>query len=92
MGIEEHNLRQSQNKFLLDLLDIHFARVEQLVNNAYYKPQKIKDFYLLNNSDGNSSAMPLTDKERAIDTEFKAQAMKALTQARNSGFNALFSL
>lgn len=76
----------------MDLLDIHFARVEQLVNNAYYKPQKIKDFYLLNNSNDNTSTIPLTDKERAIDTELKAQAMKALTQARNSGFNALFSL
>lgn len=91
IGLEEENLKQKQNKILYDILDIHFARIEQLINNVHYKPQQIKSFYLLNDNSSKPTKQ-LSDKERAIDAELKAKALKALTDTRNAGINTLFSL
>ena len=85
--VEKQN--ENRQKMLLDFLDIHFARIEQMINNAHYHPAKFDTFLLLDKCDENTVA--LSDEEKNLDAKLRLKAQKEINRIQREQVSKLFS-
>ena len=86
--IEKQN--DDRQKYILDFLDIHFARIEQMLNNAYYHPAKFDTFLLLNH-DNEKNNVALSDEEKDLDAKLRARAHQELKNIQREQVSKHFS-
>ena len=82
VGIEEEKQNNQKNELLIDMLDFHLARISQMINNVYYRPDKLSSFLYLNHDQ--KQTVQLTDAEKDLDAKLraKAQAQAKLLKAQ----------
>ena len=72
IGEEVYKQNQQQQELLLDLLDYQLASIAHLINNAYFKPEKFKNFLYLKHEQ--QQTKPLNELSQAIDAEIQLKA------------------
>ena len=90
IGEEVYKQNNYQQNLLLDLLDYQLASIAYLINNAYYKPSKLKDFLFLKH-DNIKPTKKLTEVEAAIDAEIQVKADILAKQIKDKKLTTFFN-